>query len=481
MLRLPRSGAKADIIQRLLSSQYELSEVLQLANEINLANQIYDYLKKEELQERLQVNKLPISGSRKELLLRLIANRVFDTQALLEELSPEQLAELYFSIYNRVPTTPKERVIEQILQASGPSSVGVSQKDTIKVSGQQSKFKWDIALSFAGEDRQIAKEIFDKLSAANVRVFYDKHYQAELWGKNLSDEFQQQYGPNTRFVLLLISQHYAIKDWTDFEFTIARAEARHRKQEFILPVQLDNTPLVGLKSTIAHLDLEKMSVDGVVTTVLKKLDRIKEITPNIQKPSRFEERQKGLARLEFFFRRFGARNERFQISWANPETLHQVEINAEIQYKGKGKLREALVKLVIDERLITGPSTPSISFRTLRVLLNGKIVPVKFAQLPWRGHKGLSLFKSAPQRLFKTDLSIFFKKEWVDSKSPPFIYWELHAPDQVSSTGFILVKRDEEDIILVPTSIPEIKDFQQNGHNRSFLTRPDLSFGPDES
>lgn len=478
MLKLRRGGGKKNLIQTLVSSQYEPSEVVRMANEIQLANRLIPHLTKKELREHLRAINLTISGSKKDLTLRLISNRVFDAPALLGELSPDKLAKLYFSILGRVPTAPKNQAIETILQASGLISAGPPSEETARSPGRQDEFQYDIALSFAGEDREIAKKIHEKLSAMEIKVFYDEVYQAELWGKNLPDEFQQRYGPKTRFVLPLISRHYAVKDWTDFEFTIAREEARHRSQEFILPVRLDNTPLVGLKSGIAYLDLGRIGVDGVVATVLEKLDREEHVRARAPQSPPSKDCGRAFARLVFFFRRHEARIERFAISWVNPETRHQVEINAEIQYEGKGELGSVLVKLVVDNRLTTGPSSHSLSFRDLNVLVDGRSVPVKFAQFPWRGHKGVPLFKSVPQRLFETDMPVFFKKEWVEDENPPFLYWELHAPDREPSRGFVLVKRDGEDIILVPTSVPTIGAFHQNGRSRSFLTDPDLSFGP---
>jgi hypothetical protein len=42
---------------------------------------------------------------------------------------------------------------------------------------------YDIAISFAGEDRPIAKEPAGNLLTEGVNVFYGEYAQAELWGK----------------------------------------------------------------------------------------------------------------------------------------------------------------------------------------------------------------------------------------------------------------------------------------------------------
>jgi hypothetical protein len=44
---------------------------------------------------------------------------------------------------------------------------------------------FDIAISFAGEDRPIALELATKLKAGGLLVFYDDDQQAELLGERL--------------------------------------------------------------------------------------------------------------------------------------------------------------------------------------------------------------------------------------------------------------------------------------------------------
>lgn len=136
-----------------------------------------------------------------------------------------------------------------------------------------SKFEYDIALSFAGEDREIAEEIANALGIEGVKVFYDQFHKIALWGKKLTKHFSEVYGPKTKFVMPLISKHYPIKDWTDFEFSIARREAKKRTREFILPVKLDGTKVVGIHEDVLFLDYKSEGTDGIVDAVLTKLAR----------------------------------------------------------------------------------------------------------------------------------------------------------------------------------------------------------------
>ena len=46
--------------------------------------------------------------------------------------------------------------------------------------------EYDVALSFAGEDREYVEEVARILKAAGVKVFYDKFETVQLWGRNIS-------------------------------------------------------------------------------------------------------------------------------------------------------------------------------------------------------------------------------------------------------------------------------------------------------
>ena len=45
---------------------------------------------------------------------------------------------------------------------------------------------FDVAISFAGSERPLAKDLADRLQQAGIAVFYDDYYPEHLWGKNLT-------------------------------------------------------------------------------------------------------------------------------------------------------------------------------------------------------------------------------------------------------------------------------------------------------
>ena len=68
-----------------------------------------------------------------------------------------------------------------------------------------SHYDVDIAVSFAGEDREIVQQYCDILSSNRLNVFYDKYEQIGLWGANLYDKLDEVYSTKALFCVIFIS------------------------------------------------------------------------------------------------------------------------------------------------------------------------------------------------------------------------------------------------------------------------------------
>jgi len=142
-------------------------------------------------------------------------------------------------------------------------------------------FKYDFAISYAGEVREIAEKIANLLMEKNARVYYDRFFEGEMLGKKLSTYFHQKFGKDAKYVIILISKEYPLKDWTNWELSIARDEAKKRKEEFILPIRLDDTKILGIHDDIGFIDLREKSIEETVNILLEKLDN-KELEEDIE-------------------------------------------------------------------------------------------------------------------------------------------------------------------------------------------------------
>lgn len=145
------------------------------------------------------------------------------------------------------------------------------------MSDSPTNYEYDIAFSFAGEDRGHAESIAALLKESNVRVFYDLYEEAELWGKDLYQHLCQVYRDRARFCLVFLSASYAQKLWTRHELKQAQARAFSENSEYILPLRIDDTEIPGISRTTAHIDLRNRSISHVVDIILKKLEKENEL------------------------------------------------------------------------------------------------------------------------------------------------------------------------------------------------------------
>lgn len=131
--------------------------------------------------------------------------------------------------------------------------------------------RYDVALSFAGEDREHARKIADLLRQQGFSVFYDEYEQATLWGRNLYSHLADVYQNRARYCLMFISANYARKLWTKRERESAQARAFRESREYILPLRLDDTALPGIEDTVGYIDLNSTPAEDVVRLLTTKL------------------------------------------------------------------------------------------------------------------------------------------------------------------------------------------------------------------
>ena len=140
--------------------------------------------------------------------------------------------------------------------------------------------EFDVALSFAGEDREHAKQLADLLESGGYRYFYDEYNRANLWGKNLYDHLSSVYKDQAHYCVVFLSENYARKLWTRHELRSAQARAFKENREYILPVRLDDTEISGILPTDMYLDLRELSIEEIYQELVEKLSE----TPQMQVP-----------------------------------------------------------------------------------------------------------------------------------------------------------------------------------------------------
>jgi hypothetical protein len=133
------------------------------------------------------------------------------------------------------------------------------------------RYEYEVALSFAGEQRELAKALHDFLKKQNITCFFDEEEQATLWGKDLFDHLSEIYSKRARYCVIFVSGAYADKVWTTHERRAAQERAlRQKSDEYILPIRCDGTKVPGLNENVAYVSAE-LGMEKIAQLLAKKL------------------------------------------------------------------------------------------------------------------------------------------------------------------------------------------------------------------
>ncbi len=132
--------------------------------------------------------------------------------------------------------------------------------------------EYDVALSFAGEDRDYVEQVAEQLVQLEVSVFYDRFEQVNLWGKDLAEHLGAVYSKDAHFVVIFASRAYADKAWPSHEKQSALSRHLRGDQGRILPVRIDDTDIPGIPGTIAYLDSRVLTPSKLAELIRQKVD-----------------------------------------------------------------------------------------------------------------------------------------------------------------------------------------------------------------
>lgn len=146
------------------------------------------------------------------------------------------------------------------------------------------EYKYQVALSFSGEDREYVEKVAETLKENGISVFYDKFEKVDLWGKDLGIHFDYIYRRESKYFIPFISSSYKENIWTNYEVRTAIARAIENKEEYILPVKFDGTELDGIRSTLGFLDIQNTTPEELAHMIISKLGK----EPNVPLPEKNE-------------------------------------------------------------------------------------------------------------------------------------------------------------------------------------------------
>lgn len=156
-------------------------------------------------------------------------------------------------------------------------------------------YDFDVAVSFAGDDHELAEEVVNQLRVAGLTVFCDTDRMPSIWGGELLEDLDQVYCSRARSVLIFVSYPYSKRMWAQHQRRRALACALKQDTSRVLLARLDSTRLKGLRPATGYLDARRIGLGGVAQAAIANLTGIQVPTSAIDHVPRTEiERQQML-------------------------------------------------------------------------------------------------------------------------------------------------------------------------------------------
>ncbi len=131
--------------------------------------------------------------------------------------------------------------------------------------------QYEVALSFAGEQREYVERVARALQSRKVVAFYDDFEKVRLWGKDLIEELHEVFERKAALSVMFISKEYVDKVWPQHERRSILSRAVREKSEYVLPVRFDDTLVPGLPGSIKYEEADDHSPEGLAEMIAEKL------------------------------------------------------------------------------------------------------------------------------------------------------------------------------------------------------------------
>ena len=140
-------------------------------------------------------------------------------------------------------------------------------------------YEFDFALSFAGENREITKQIAAQLEVMDCSVFFDELFENNYLGKAWAKTFEEIFKQRSRLVVCVLDQAHRDKIWPTFE---RECFSPRVADEAVIPIYLDDTTFPGIPQDIVGINfsrnyeknLEDQVTDEIVFRLLARLDDV---------------------------------------------------------------------------------------------------------------------------------------------------------------------------------------------------------------
>lgn len=130
------------------------------------------------------------------------------------------------------------------------------------------KYKYDVAISYASEQRRQALKLCEELQKLDLKIFADFIEPERLWGSYLPEELRKIYYNESKIIIIFLSKEYVKKGYTLFESHIAMEKSLENISFLI--IKFDDVELPWLNTTIGYINWNEYSVLELAEMIQRK-------------------------------------------------------------------------------------------------------------------------------------------------------------------------------------------------------------------
>jgi len=136
------------------------------------------------------------------------------------------------------------------------------------------KHHFDVALSFAGENREYVKDVADHLSnmIGIHSYFYDSNYVAQLARPSLDNLLQDIYRNRSKLVVVFLCGDYEKKEWCGIEFRAIKEIIMEKQHEKIMFIKIGDGEVQGVFKIDGYIDGMNFTPNEVAEFIKERID-----------------------------------------------------------------------------------------------------------------------------------------------------------------------------------------------------------------
>lgn len=133
-----------------------------------------------------------------------------------------------------------------------------------------SKYKYDIAFSLAGEQKEFAQKLKNFLAENGLNCWIYTEHEHELAGRTMPNQFLNIFTQDSKYCIPVVSKDYIRKRWTELEgkYILQRWMSN---EDFLIPLSLDNSIIPDLPTTVGYISLNNRSTKEIASLILKRV------------------------------------------------------------------------------------------------------------------------------------------------------------------------------------------------------------------